>query len=254
MDGAPLLPPRGIINQPYGGGHQTTICNCCGLYRWLVVGLTALSVLVLFVQRINLSVAVIPWAAECNWDEAEQQRLLGAFFRGYLITMFPGAVLSTRLEAHSHGLVVILVLSSVASAATPLVADCDASTAVWLRLVMGAAQGPLFPLVSGIFGQWVLRTEYSRANAFLCEGSNLGVLLAFPVSSLLCRYYSYQQAFVLPALAAVPCVLLICVFSSTTPNSNRWIGAPEQQLLQAEKVARGATHATRCMRCAPARV
>ena len=44
---------------------------------------------------------------------------------------------------------------------------------------------------------------------------------------------SYCQQGVLPALAAVPCVLLICVFSSTTPNSNRWIGAPEQQLLQA---------------------
>ena len=33
----------------------------------------------------------------------------------------------------------------------------------------------------GMFGQWVLPTEYSRANAFVCEGSNLGVLVAFPV-------------------------------------------------------------------------
>ena len=62
MDKSPFLRPVS------DGGER-----CCGRYRWLVVGLTFLVVTVLFIQRINLSVAIIPWAAECHWDESEQQ-------------------------------------------------------------------------------------------------------------------------------------------------------------------------------------
>lgn len=105
--------------------------------------------------------------------------LLGSFFRGYIVTMFPGAVLSQRLTAHNQGLLVCLILSSVGSALCPLAAGCNVSTAAWLRALTGAAQvrcssvrcrfwadwltwraprvaalamekGPLFPLISGV--------------------------------------------------------------------------------------------------------
>ena len=164
---------------PEGGGAPVPARPCCALYRWLVVGLIFLVVLILFVQRINVSVAIIPWATECGWNEAQQQSLLGAFFWGYLVTMFPGALLSNRFTAHHEGLAVVLVLSCALCAATPL-AGCNAELAAAARIGVGMAQGPLFPLVSGLFGQWVRPNEYSRANAFVCEGSNLGVLVAFP--------------------------------------------------------------------------
>jgi sugar phosphate permease len=157
--------------------------------------------------------------------------------------MFPGAVLCTRLTAYNVGLAAVLVLSSTASALTPL-AGCDASRALWLRAAMGAAQGPLFPLVSGMFGQWVRSSEYSRANAFVCEGSNLGVLVAYPVTALLCRFRGWQSSFVLPALAAIPCLLMLLVLGSSTPETNRWISASELQLLQADKSSRSSKDGT----------
>ena len=207
---------------------------CCALYRWLVVGLIFLVVLILFVQRINVSVAIIPWATECGWDEAQQQSLLGAFFWGYLITMFPGALLSNRFTAHHEGLAVVLVLSCALCAATPL-AGCNTQLAVAARVGVGMAQGPLFPLVSGLFGQWVRPNEYSRANAFVCEGSNLGVLVAFPVTSLICRFGGWRSAFFIPAAAGVPCLLLLLVFGSSTPGSNRWVSAEEKAVLRAAR-------------------
>ena len=54
--------------------HSTSAA--AGSYRWFIVALIALSVLVMFIQRISLSVAIIPWSKECHWHEAEQQAQL----------------------------------------------------------------------------------------------------------------------------------------------------------------------------------
>jgi predicted MFS family arabinose efflux permease len=165
-----------------------------GCYRWLVVLLALVAVLVLIVQRMTLSVAIIPWAAECGWSAAQQQVQLSAFSFGYLLTMLPGAMLATRYTAHVPALAAILVLSSLGAAATPL-AGCSHGGAAALRAALGLAQGPMFPVAAGLIGQWVRPTEYSRASAFMSEGSNLGVLVAFPLTSLLCAAAGWRAAF-----------------------------------------------------------
>lgn len=63
-----------------GDGPELSDLRRAGRYRWFVVALVFLVVLVLFLHRINLSVAIIPWAEECHWTEAQQQAQLGAFF------------------------------------------------------------------------------------------------------------------------------------------------------------------------------
>ena len=143
-----------------------------GCYRWWVVSLTLTTVLVLIVQRMSLSVAIVPWSEECGWSTVETQAQLGAFSWGYLVTMLPGSLLASRYSANAELLAAILVASSLVSAATPY-AGCDHTRGALLRVALGLAQGPLFPTVAGVIGAWVLPTEYSRANAFVSEGSNM---------------------------------------------------------------------------------
>lgn len=234
-----------------------------GCFRWLVIGAALACVLVLIVQRMALSVAIIPWAAECGWTAVQQQAQLGAFSIGYLVTMIPGALAASHYTAHAPALGAVLVLSSLASAATPL-ADCDHTRAALLRVVLGLAQGPMFPVVSGLVGQWARPSEYSRASGFISVGANLGVLVAFPLASLLCassygwvrppalpcasRVFmaccadagehgagSQRASFYGPALAAGPFLVLLLVFGASTPRSSKWVGAAETALLAAEK-------------------
>ena len=154
--------------------------------------------------------------------------------RGYLITMFPGALLANRFTAHNEALAGVLAVSCVLTGISPL-AGCDYRLAAAARVGIGAAQGPLFPLISGLFGQWVKPDEYSRANAFVCEGSNLGVLVAYPVTSLLCEWLGYRASFFGPALAGAPCLVLLLLFGSSTPGSNRWITQAEVTMLHRVK-------------------
>ena len=88
-------------NRLLDGAQRHKRPRCGGCCRWLVVGLALACVLVLIVQRMTLSVAVIPWSKECGWGVAQQQSILGAFFWGYLATMIPGALLGNRFTAHA---------------------------------------------------------------------------------------------------------------------------------------------------------
>ena len=224
-------------NRLLDGAQRHRRPRCGGCCRWLVVGLALACVLVLIVQRMTLSVAVIPWSKECGWGVAQQQSILGAFFWGYLATMIPGALLGNRFTAHAAGLSACLVLSSSVAAATPL-AGCGHTQAVALRVALGAAQGPMFPLVAGLVGQWVGPAEFSRANAFVSEGSNFGVLVAYPLASLLCQR-GWRLAFVVPGLLGLPCLGLLLAFGSSTPQANRWISDSELDELALATEKRG---------------
>lgn len=166
---------RGSLRQqliPGSGAHVAALQRARGCYRWFVVSLTLTTVLVLIVQRMSLSVAIVPWSEECGWSAAETQAQLGAFSWGYLVTMLPGSLLASRYSANAELLAAILVASSLACAATPY-AGCNHSRSALLRALLGLAQGPMFPTVAGVIGAWVQQTEYSRANAFVSEGSNM---------------------------------------------------------------------------------
>ena len=154
---------------------QPALPGRCSLYRWLMVAVIAVAVLLLFLQRLNLSVAVIPWGEQCGWTEAEQQMNLGAFFygalpppppppprppsllptspspslplpisfsradlvpgccaerapttpAGYVVTMFPGALLSVRVSARGAS----LGLSQSQNVLTPPVIKISCRTA-----------------------------------------------------------------------------------------------------------------------------
>lgn len=73
--------------------------------------------------------------------------------------------MQNRFAAHCEFMVLIIVVSSVCTALTPM-AGCNAVHAAGLRVVLGAAQGPIFPCIAGLFGQWVKPTEYSRVRPF----------------------------------------------------------------------------------------
>ena len=48
--------------------------------------LAALAVFICYMDRVIISIAIIPMASEFNWSPEEQARVLSSFFVGYLLT------------------------------------------------------------------------------------------------------------------------------------------------------------------------
>ena len=65
--------------------------------RYTIVALAAAAVFVCYIDRIIISVAIIPMAADFSWTPEEQGRVLSSFFIGYLLTQIAGGWLAERL-------------------------------------------------------------------------------------------------------------------------------------------------------------
>ena len=67
--------------------------------RYTVVALTVAAVFICYIDRVNISVAIIPMAEHFGWDPSTQGLVLSSFFVGYLLTQIVGG----RLAQLEHG-------------------------------------------------------------------------------------------------------------------------------------------------------
>ena len=65
--------------------------------RNTVVALVTLASLIAYTDRVNISVAAVAMREHFNWSQTEKGFVLSAFFVGYLLFMFAGGVLATRV-------------------------------------------------------------------------------------------------------------------------------------------------------------
>jgi ACS family sodium-dependent inorganic phosphate cotransporter len=64
--------------------------------RYSLVFLCFCAVFVCYIDRVNISVAIIPMAEDFGWDEGTQGLVLSFFYFGYLVTQFLGGSLADR--------------------------------------------------------------------------------------------------------------------------------------------------------------
>ena len=64
--------------------------------RYLVVALAFASVFVCYIDRVNISVAIIPMAEDLGWSMETQGIVLSSFFVGYLLLQIVGGRLADR--------------------------------------------------------------------------------------------------------------------------------------------------------------
>jgi len=58
--------------------------------RYSIIVLAALAVFICYMDRVIISIAIIPMAADFSWSPEQQGRVLSSFFVGYLLTQVAG--------------------------------------------------------------------------------------------------------------------------------------------------------------------
>ncbi|MEM7079399.1 MAG: MFS transporter, partial [Pseudomonadota bacterium] len=64
--------------------------------RYSLVLMCFAAVFVCYIDRVNISVAIIPMAEEYGWGKDVQGIILSCFYFGYLVTQFLGGKLADR--------------------------------------------------------------------------------------------------------------------------------------------------------------
>src|SRR5262245_58957167 len=145
--------------------------------RYTLLALSFLAIFICYMDRVNISVAIIPMAAELGWQKSTQGYVLSSFFIGYLATQIVGGRLSDRFG----GKVVLgaaVLFWSAFTMLTPIAALLGFTALLTARIGMGAGEGVAFPAIYTLFGRALPDLERSRAIATVLSAMPLGNVLA----------------------------------------------------------------------------
>jgi ACS family sodium-dependent inorganic phosphate cotransporter len=147
--------------------------------RFTVVLFFFTCALILYIDRVNISVVAPILMAEFGWDPAVMGTILSAFFVGYLLTQLPGGWLADRWGG--KGIVGFAVVWwSLATFLTPFASTVPLMIAA--RIGLGIGEGVTPPALHSMTARWIPTHERSRVIAFDVTGVYVGIALAFPLS------------------------------------------------------------------------
>ena len=69
------------------------------LQRYKVISLTVAAVFICYIDRVVISLAIIPMSEGMGWSETQRGFILSSFYIGYILTQIIGGLLSDRMGA-----------------------------------------------------------------------------------------------------------------------------------------------------------
>ncbi len=203
--------------------------------RYTIVGLAFLSVFICYIDRVNISVAIIPMAEELGWHLDTQGLVLSSFFVGYLLLQ----VIGGRLADRFGGKIVLgagVLLWSLFTILTPTAALGGLTFLLLVRVAMGMGEAVTFPSIYSTYARWVPLTERSRAIGFTNSGIPLGTVFALVVTPIITERFGWQWAFYIFGAVGFFWYLAWQVKASRSPQAHAQVSAEELAEIEAGTV------------------
>ncbi|MFU8817354.1 MAG: ACS family MFS transporter [Pseudomonadales bacterium] len=164
--------------------------------RYTTIGLCFCATFICYIDRVNISVAVIPMAEQFGWDQTIRGLVLSSFFIGYLATQVLGGFLADRFG----GKIVLgigVLLWSAFTLVTPPAAMFGLTMLILARIGMGLGEGVAFPAIYTMFARWVPTKERTRAIGLNFSGIPLGTIAALLLTPVIVARMGWEWAFYL---------------------------------------------------------
>ena len=200
--------------------------------RHNLVFLSFLAVFVCYIDRVNISVAIIPMAADLGWSMDTQGMVLSSFFVGYLLLQIVGGRLADRFG----GKLVLgagVLLWSLFTLLTPPAAFLGLGILILTRIAMGMGEAVTFPSIYSLYSRWVPLQERSRAIGLTNSAIPLGTVFALVVTPYIVESLGWQWAFYLFGLLGAVWYLIWHRSVTAIPSDHPGIGAEELEIIRA---------------------
>ena len=193
--------------------------------------------LIAYFQARSITIAGVQMMPRLGISQMQLGWLETAFIIGYTVLQFPGGLLGQRLGARLT-FVIIGLIAFAATLATPLLPWVLAGAALFAALlvvqfVLGAAQGPIFPVCAGVFEAWFRPEKWSLVQGVQSMGLQLGAALAPPLIASLMFGFGWQRALVWTSLPALALVIWWGFYARNTPAEHPGVSDAELAELDA---------------------
>ncbi|MDO8433375.1 MAG: ACS family MFS transporter [Candidatus Binatus sp.] len=204
--------------------------------RYTVVGLFFLGTALCYIDRISISVAIIPLAREFGYDSAAKGLVLSAVFWGYIWTQLLGGWMADRFGGH-RVLAAGVAIWSLATFVTPIAAAATFPALLAARVLLGLGEGVNFPSIHSLTSRWTLPAERARALSFNYSGMYVGTVLALSASPLIIGWLGWPALFYISGALGGVWVAFWMIFASDRPENSKRISPDELELITSSRTA-----------------
>ncbi|EYU32361.1 hypothetical protein ABFS82_05G142800 [Erythranthe guttata] len=186
--------------------------------RYVIVMLTFICTCVCYIERVGFSIAYTAAADAAGVDQSSKGMILSTFYYGYACSQVPGGWIAQKIGGR-RVLLFSFLLWSLTCAFVPL--DPNRVTVLVIaRLLVGVAQGFIFPSIHTVLAQWVPPHERSRSISLMTSGMYFGAAAGMLMLPNLVKLRGPQSVFVVEAILGAIWSLLWFMYASDPPRSD----------------------------------
>uniref|UniRef100_A0A0B7A631 Major facilitator superfamily (MFS) profile domain-containing protein n=1 Tax=Arion vulgaris TaxID=1028688 RepID=A0A0B7A631_9EUPU len=164
------------------------------------------------------------------WDKELQGILLGAVYWTYLLVQIPGNIVVRKAKKKTivlfamTGMSIMTMLMHVATLWSPWAVFA-------VKLVQGACTAMVVIAMYGMWSKWAPPSERGSLITLAISGQNLGNIIVFPLSGLLCKYGflgGWPSIFYVFGALGFLWIILFFIFIHETPATHTFISQEER--------------------------
>ncbi|KAF8402708.1 hypothetical protein HHK36_010796 [Tetracentron sinense] len=198
--------------------------------RVKVVSMLGLALALCNADRVVMSVAIVPLSLANGWSRSFGGVVQSSFLWGYLISPIIGGA----LVDYYGGKVVMawgVALWSLATFLTPWAAETSLWALLFMRVLLGVAEGVALPSMNNMISRWFPQTERSRAVGLAMGGFHFGSVIGLTLSPILMSQGGVFGPFVIFGLSGFLWVLVWVSATSSTPDRHPQISKYELEYI-----------------------
>ena len=204
--------------------------------RHQLVLMAFMAIFICYMDRVAISVAIIPMVETYGWDMSTQGLILSSFFVGYLLTQIVGG----RLADRYGGKVVLgfgVFIWSLFTLVAPPAAVLGITVLIIARILMGMGEAVTFPAIYALYARWIPVKERSRSAGFSNSGIPLGTVFALLATPVIVANWGWEWVFYLFGAAGFVWCALWYFAIAASPRKQPGISQAELALIAADTIA-----------------
>jgi MFS transporter, ACS family, solute carrier family 17 (sodium-dependent inorganic phosphate cotransporter), other len=205
--------------------------------RWTIVAMCFSAFMLCNMDRVNMSIAILPMAESFSWSSATIGLVQSSFFWGYLLTQILGGVWADRYG----GKVVLgfgVIWWSLATFMTPMAAAMGLPALLVARACMGIGEGVAMPAMNNIMSKWIPVKERSRSLSLVYSGMYTGSVIGLGCSPQLINGLGWPSVFYIFGSIGIAWFIWWNTKAASTPYDDPRISKEEETYIVDNTVAR----------------
>ncbi|MFM0077196.1 MFS transporter [Paraburkholderia nemoris] len=165
---------------------------------WIVVAMMFLFMMINFADKAIIGLAAVPMMHDLGLTP-QQLGLVGSSF--FLLFSTAGVLFGFAANRIKTKWLLAVLALTWALVQFPLVGTVSFPLLIVCRILLGAGEGPAYPLAIHATYKWFDNSKRSIPSAIVLQGANTGMLLAGPSLTFLIIHYDWHRAFLVLGIA-----------------------------------------------------